>query len=160
MTTRPPIPNPPHTGGCLCGQVRYALNAHPVGINACHCDDCKKLSGATHLLMLIARRDDFEATGAVARFRKPTDSGRQVDIARCAQCGTRLWHEPLALPAAMFIAAGTLDDTGWAIPTSHIWVEKASPDATMREDAVRIEGQPADRQPLADAFARAYPGLK
>lgn len=157
MTVRPAIPAPPYHGGCLCGAVRYTLNARPFAINACHCDDCKKLSGATNLLMVLGPRDAFMFTGAVQRYRKSADSGRQVDIVRCATCGTRLWHEPLSLPQALFIAAGTLDDSSWVVPSSHIWVEKASPLAVFQNDATCVEGQPADRAVINDAFARLYP---
>ncbi len=145
-------------GGCLCGEVRYALDARPLAVNACHCDQCKKLTGATHLLMLLAERDDFaHLQGEVTRFRKVADSGREIDIVRCANCGVRMWHEPLSAPNLVFIAAGTLDDTGWAVPTSHIWTEKAAPGVEFHDDAVVIEGQPSDRQTLLEAFARIYP---
>lgn len=155
--TRPPIPQPPHTGGCLCGAVRYALNAGPLGINACHCDDCKKLTGAANLLMLLAHSADFTHEGAVDRYRKTADSGRQLDIVRCAECGVRMWHEPLSSPEYVFIAAGTLDHSDWAIPTSHIWTDGARPGTQFESDAVCVEGQPPTRQILMDAFARLYP---
>ncbi len=154
---RLPIPDPPYTGGCLCGAVRYRLDARPLAINACHCRDCKRLSGATNLLMVLGRSDAFScASGEVDRYRKRADSGRELDIVRCARCGVRLWHEPLSAPALVFVAVGTLDDPSWAIPTSHIWVEKASPGVFFQEDAIKVEGQPAERQVLLDAFARVY----
>ena len=64
-----------------------------------------------------------------------------------------------ALPDQIFLLTGTLDDSSWAIPTGHIWIEKASPDTVLRDDAVQIEGQPKDRQPLLDAFAKIYGNL-
>jgi hypothetical protein len=160
MTSRPSIPTPPYEGGCLCGAVRWRLKARPIGINACHCDDCKKLTGATHLLMLLADRDSFHTDDGTEVYRKRADSGREIDILRCAACGTRLWHEPLSSPALVFIAAGTLDDASWAVPASHIWTGKASPGVTLHDDAVKVEGQPQDRETLMDAFARFYPGDK
>ena len=157
MTVRPPIPPPPHTGGCLCGAVRYQLDARPVAANACHCTACKKLTGATNLLMIVGARDAFSYEGAVQRYRRSADSGREVDIVRCATCGVRVWHEPLAALALVFISAGTLDDPSWVVPASHIWVEKASPGVLFQDDAIRIEGQPAQREVLFEAFARLYP---
>jgi hypothetical protein len=142
----------------LCGAVRYRLDARPIGINACHCDDCRKLTGAANLLQVIFPRDAFvHEKGEVARWRKTADSGRQADILRCAQCGTRLWHEPLAAPALLYVAAGTLDDPTWVVPTSHMYFGKAAGNIRMEDDAVRVPGQPTDRQTLLDAFAEAYP---
>ena len=54
----PTIPNPPYHGGCLCGAVRYTLNARPMALNACHCADCQKMTGATNLLTAIADATD------------------------------------------------------------------------------------------------------
>jgi hypothetical protein len=157
-TGRPVIPNPPYHGGCLCGRVRYRLDARPLGINACHCADCRKLTGAANLLMLLAASSAFvHESGDLARYRKTADSGRQLDIVRCAYCGVRLWHEPLSSPEYVFIAAGTLDDSRWAIPTSHIWIEGARAGTQFEGDAICVEGQPQTRQVLMDAFARLYP---
>jgi hypothetical protein len=157
MMNRPPIPNPPHQGGCLCGAVRYSLDARPLGINACHCDDCHKLSGATNLLMLLAERQKFTHQGATDRYTKRADSGREIDIVRCAKCGVRLWHEPLSAPNLVFIAGGTLDNPDWAIPTSHIWTAKAMPGVVFHDNAILVEGQPTDRETLMKAFAKVYP---
>jgi hypothetical protein len=156
MTNRPPIPEPPYTGGCLCGAVRWQLDQRPLAVNACHCMDCKKSTGATNVLMLLAQSEAFSSSGETQVYRKRADSGRELDIHRCARCGTRMFHHNLSSKALIFITAGTLDDPGWAIPTSHIWVEKISPGVMMQGDAVQIVGQPADRQILMDAFARIY----
>lgn len=156
MTARPPIPPPPYTGACLCGAVRYALKSRPLAVNACHCTDCKKATGATNVIMLIANNDDFAFTGEVESYRKRADSGRELDIQRCKVCGTRMFHHNLASRTLVFIAAGTLDDTDWVIPTSHIWIERLSPDVVVQEDAVKVEGQPADRKILMDAFSAIY----
>jgi hypothetical protein len=157
VVNRPPIPSPPYVGGCLCGRVRYRLNARPLGVNACYCDDCKKLTGATHLLMLLAERDGFaHERGEVERYRKRADSGREIDIVRCEHCAVRLWHEPLSSPNFVFVAAGTLDNSRWVVPTSHIWIEKAPPHIVIDEDALKVVGQPKDRQVLFDAFTAIY----
>ena len=152
---RPSIPDPPYEGGCLCGAVRYRLDARPQTMTACHCDACKKLSGGTNLLVITAPREAFHhLSGDVRRFRRPAESGRQSDVVRCAVCGTRLWHEPQAFPIVT-LAAGTLDDPSWVVPATHIWVERASPAALMQEDAAKFRGQPAREAQIA-AFNALY----
>ena len=111
------------------------------------------MTGSTHIEMLIADGETF------LHWRDPpiintADSGRELEIHRCAQCGTRMSSQPSN--ALVFVAAGTLDDSAWAIPTSHIWVEKISPGVVMHDDAVQVVGQPADRQVLMDAFTKIY----
>ncbi len=153
---RPAIPEPPHAGGCLCGAVRYSLDARPLAVNACHCADCKKLTGATNLLMVLAPREAFSHSGATERYRKRADSGNEIDIVRCAACGVRLWHEPLTAPQIVIVAVGTLDDTSWAVPTSHIFAKRASPGVVFQDDALVLDGGPTERRMLFDAFDRIY----
>ena len=156
MTARPPIPAPPYQGGCLCGAVRYTVTARPLALNACHCTDCKVSTGSTHIEMLIVPSEAFHATGETDSFIKTAASGRQLDIHRCAKCGTRIFHHNTVNKALVFIPGPTLDDRAWAIPTSHIWVEHVSPGVAIPADAVAVEGQPADRAVLMDAFTRIH----
>lgn len=154
---RPPLPAPPYRGGCLCGAVRYRIDARPLSVNACHCDDCKKLSGATNLLMLLTTRAQFaKEQGETQAFRKTADSGREVDIVRCATCGTRLWHEPLVGAEYILVAVGTLDDASWAIPSQHIWASRAEQHTRFTPDALIVEDQPPDRTGAIAAFKRIY----
>jgi hypothetical protein len=32
-----------HSGGCLCGKVRYEIDAEPITARACWCRDCQKV---------------------------------------------------------------------------------------------------------------------
>jgi hypothetical protein len=153
---RPPIPDPPHRGGCLCGAVRYSYDARPLALNACHCSDCKKLSGGGYSCVVLGDRSAFSHTGEVARWRKLAQSGREIDIVRCAACGVRLWHEPVQAPHFVFIQAGTLDDETWFVPSSHIWVSRASATAAFAPDALKVDGQPSDRVITIEAFNRIY----
>lgn len=154
---RPAIPAAPFDGGCLCSAVRYRLSARPLAVNACHCTDCKKLTGATNLLMILASREAFSHQGgALERYRKRADSGNEIDIVRCAKCGVRMWHEPLSASQLIFIAAGTLDDPSWAVPTSHIFARSASPGVVIQDDALVLRDGPIDRKALLDAFTRVY----
>ena len=115
------------------------------------------MSGGTNLLVFTTPRESFQhLKGDVLRFRRTADSGRQSDVVHCAQCGTRLWHEPQAFPV-MTIAAGTLDDSSWVVPATHIWIEKASPGALMHDDAVKFTGQPP-REAQIEAFQSLYGG--
>jgi hypothetical protein len=154
---RPPIPAPPHRGGCLCGAARYRYDAAPLAIVACHCRDCQRLTGATNLLTIYADSTAFHhERGELASYRKRGDSGREADYFRCTQCGTRLWHQPLASAQWTMIAAGTLDDASWVVPAAHIWVSRAAPSACVPEGVSRWEQGPSDRAMLIAAFDAVY----
>lgn len=102
----------------------------------------------------VVRAALVQEEGDLARFTKTADSGRHIDIVRCVVCGTRLWHEPLAAPELAFVAAGTLDDSSWAVPTSHIWTSRAAADFPFEADALVYPFAPDDRQKLWDNFAK------
>ena len=36
------------TGGCICGEVKYKLTETPLFTQACHCKDCKILTGSSY----------------------------------------------------------------------------------------------------------------
>ena len=148
------LPVFPVEGGCQCGRVRYRLTAAPLAIYACHCKDCQRFSGTTNSLSMVVKADHVELTsGALAGFDKPADSGRTVRMLGCAQCGTKIWNVPLAAPSLLILKPGTLDDMGWAKPVGNIWTERAAAWVEMDPDVPNFAGQPADRQPLYDAFA-------
>lgn len=154
--SRPPLPATPYEGGCLCGAVRYTLTSRPLSVSACHCNDCKKLSGAAHIVMVTALAADFSARGETDVYEKTAASGRIGKIHRCATCGVRLWHAPQLGPQYVLIAAGTLDDPSWVVPTAHIWTSRAGPRERFESDALILEGQPADREGMIAAFRRIY----
>jgi len=157
MTPRPPLPAPPYRGGCLCGAVRFSLGTRPKAINACHCTDCRKATGAGAAMFLHMPREAIAVTGEMASFRKTADSGREIDIFRCTACGARLWHRPVSHPQLSFVCTGTLDDVSWVVPTSHIWVASGTPTDTVTAGALSFDGPAPDRQLLWDHFAKLYP---
>ena len=150
------LPAFPIEGGCLCGAVRYRLNAPPLAVYNCHCRDCQRLSGATNDMSMPIRRETFEhLEGDVVYFDKRADSGRTVRMFRCITCATRLWNEPLASPALLVVKPGTLDNMSWAKPIGNIWTQSRAPWVVIDETLVNFPGQPPDRQPLYDAWTAA-----
>lgn len=150
------LPQFPVEGGCQCGAVRYRITAPPLAVYNCHCTDCRRFSGATHSMSMPTKKAAFEhLKGEVTPYNKPADSGRTVPMMSCAICGTKVWNEPQATPDILVIKAGTLDDMSWAQPVGNIWTDSKVPWVEVDESQVNFPGQPADRQPLYDAWAKA-----
>ena len=83
MTTR-------HTGGCLCGAVRFRLDAPPYEIDYCHCASCRKHTGAPVSVFLDLKRTDVAFT-----FGAPTYYASSPGVRRgfCVVCGSTLTYE-------------------------------------------------------------------
>jgi hypothetical protein len=150
------LPEFPVTGGCQCGAVQYRVIGAPLAVYRCHCKDCQRLSGgAWSMSMPIARERVELLAGTLKGYDKPADSGRVVRILACERCGTNVWNEPLAASGMLVVKPGTLDDAGWAAPIGNIWTDSALPWQPIDGQEVNFPGQPPDRQPLYDAWARA-----
>jgi MFS family permease len=68
-----------------------------------------------------------------------------------------MWHEPEAAPDLVIVCAATLDEPGWVVPTSHIFVAEAAPDSVAAADAATFAGAAIPgRQALWDRFADIY----
>lgn len=153
------VPTFPIEGGCVCGAVRYRVTGAPLGVYTCHCKDCQRSSGATGTLSMIIARERVELTrGELSGYDKTADSGRVVRMMGCATCGTRVWNEPQASLALLVVKPGTLDDIDWLSPVGNIWTDSKAPWIEINADEPNFPRQPADRQPLFDAWAKAVAG--
>jgi hypothetical protein len=52
----------PITGGCMCGAVRYEASGDPLSVIFCHCESCRKNSGAPVVALAGYKRDCFRFT--------------------------------------------------------------------------------------------------
>lgn len=122
----------PLTGGCVCGQLRYALTGPPLLAYACHCHDCQKRSGSAFALTVVIQRADLKVTGKVDARRRTERSGRELEHSFCPLCRGRIWVHALAAPDYASLRAGSFDDTSWIVPIAQTWVESAIPWAVMQ----------------------------
>lgn len=74
------------TGHCLCGDVTITAVPRAAEASACHCETCRRWSGAA-VWGFVAAAEDVEVTGEVATY----PSSGFADRAFCPRCGTHLW---------------------------------------------------------------------
>jgi hypothetical protein len=108
------------TGGCHCGAVRYELSGPPNDVALCHCNDCRRNSGAPVMAWAGYAQDKLTITkGEPKTFRMSDVSYRSF----CANCGTGLFYSNSdMLPGAVEVQSATLDDPEAAVPTLQIQV--------------------------------------
>lgn len=119
-----------HTGGCLCGGVRYRATGPLRPVVACHCIQCRKTSGH-HAAMTSVPNDRFaiEADETLVWY----DSSESARRGFCNRCGGNLFWDP-AGEERISITAGTLDGaTGLAIER-HIYTAFAGDYYALPED--------------------------
>lgn len=110
-----------YTGGCLCGRIRYRATANPMTPSHCHCELCRKSSGAPFLSWAsFLTRDFLFIQGVPARFDSSPIAFRQF----CRDCGTQLTFQFLRSPDNIDVTLGSLDDPDAIRPADHIWTKR------------------------------------
>ncbi len=130
-------------GGCLCGAVRYAIDAVPLTVRACWCRLCQYLGAGSATINAVFPSAAIRITGAMRDYRSVADSGNVMHRRFCDQCGTPLFSEAEARPQFIIVRVGTLDDPELGRPESTIWAASAPGWACLDADLPQIAGQPA-----------------
>ena len=79
------------SGQCLCGQVSYKSHAEPVLILNCHCEDCRRSTGAVYGTNIMDAEDQLEIHGKVSTFSHKAKSGNTMTKRFCTNCGTLMF---------------------------------------------------------------------
>jgi len=115
------------TGGCLCGVVRYEAEADPLFVGVCHCRNCQKASGTAFATVVGIPEAALSVTGTPKSYQDRGDSGKAMARRFCPECGSSLFDLAEAMPGAVMVLAGTLDDPSWVKPTIEIFCDSAQP---------------------------------
>jgi len=110
----------------MCGAIRYELVSDPITVIFCHCESCRRHTGAPTSALAGMRRDDVRFTqGERAIYESSPGVGRGF----CRSCGTTLtWEgDGEELGPLIEIHTGTLDDPEAFVPESHIHCDERLP---------------------------------
>ena len=135
---------PKITGGCLCGSVRYASDAEPALVAACHCPTCQKNTGSAFSLNLAIPTDSVTITGeSLATYEDRTGaSGNPFFRTFCSRCGSPISGSGAAYSGLTFIKAGTLDDASWVKPGVHMWCSSKQPWVVIEDGVAQVPANP------------------
>jgi len=113
--------NEQHTGGCLCGAIRYRVAGPPLRVGLCHCGQCRRETGSALPSFVTWSRNALEITkGQPAGFRVSDVATRQF----CRDCGSPLfWRADKGEDITVFL--GSLDDAdAMPKPSYELWAER------------------------------------
>jgi len=131
------------TGGCLCGAIRYRVDAPVTELRHCHCGNCQKASGSVGTVGAAIASSAFRITqGTPKRYSAVADSGRTLHRFFCGECGSPLYSQRENTPETMVVRAGTFDDADDLKITMHIWTARARPWHHIEPGAKQHPGQP------------------
>jgi hypothetical protein len=118
-------PDLPLTGGCMCGGVRYEVDAPLEVAGYCHCTRCQRRTGGSVSVSArvtpgsfrIARGDDL------VEVYRPDDGFTK---AFCSRCGSALYSQNQENPDILSVRMGTFDTDPGLRPSYHQFVAYAA----------------------------------
>ncbi|MCW4460343.1 GFA family protein [Sphingomonas sp. BT-65] len=114
-----------HSAGCLCGQVRIAIEGEPLAARQCWCRLCQYLGGGTATVNVCFPSEAVTTTGEIRWHESIADSGNRMRRGFCPTCGTPIFSLAESRPHLTFIRAGALDDPNLRAPEAVIWTSAA-----------------------------------
>ena len=137
-------------GGCLCGAVRFAIEAEaPLAARHCWCRVCQYIGAGAGTVNAVFRKDDVRVEGPMREFVSTADSGSTMYRRFCGECGTPLFAEAEPRPHLLVVRVGALDDPGGVKPGAIIWAKSAPEWACFDPALPRSEAQPPPPPPKA-----------
>ncbi len=109
-------------GGCLCGDIRYHAGPILYPPTLCHCESCRRASGAHALGWFTVRSSDLTFVAGVPRLFESSPGVRRTF---CGQCGTPLTYTCDARSGELDVTIGSLDEPSAVVPADHVWMEDA-----------------------------------
>ena len=114
-----------YEGGCLCGAVRFTATGAPVGVYWCHCQSCRRHTGAPVSVFVAFEPRAYTVTkGEITKFDSSPGKTRR---GFCARCGSTLTCESLPEVTLTHFHVGAFDDAAQLQPTKHYFVEERLP---------------------------------
>lgn len=120
-----PLVNAMLKGSCLCGSIRYELDAELLYLFHCHCKECRAFSGASH------------ASNASIEASKLTISDDQNNLANyktqtgsryfCKNCGSSLYSEIDGYKEFPTLCCGTLHTPPVKNLDANLWLDEKCP---------------------------------
>jgi hypothetical protein len=113
-----------HQGRCLCGAVGFEARGAPKWVLWCHCESCRRHSGAPASVFASFADDAVTITrGEIAKYR----SSPGVDRGFCAQCGSTLTCGNEKLPGETHFHIGAFVDAAALAPVGTFFAEERLP---------------------------------
>jgi hypothetical protein len=105
-------------GGCFCGAIRYGATAEPSARTLCHCESCRRASGAPSVAWVIFPVSAFAVVAGKLREHR---SSEPITRSFCGDCGTPLAYRSTRRPDVVDVPTATLDEPDAFAPEREIW---------------------------------------
>jgi hypothetical protein len=109
-----------YSGGCGCEAIRFEISGEPINAAVCHCNQCKKATGAPMFMAPAFYDKDIRMIRGEPKWYR---SSEKASRGFCSDCGSPLFFK-FENSIALDVLIGSLDDPDQIAPTEHLWTEK------------------------------------
>jgi hypothetical protein len=130
------------SGSCLCGEVKYFIEAEIEEFYFCHCQQYRKLSGTAFASNILAKPWPIiwqSGSELIRRFDYPGE--RSFTRVFCVNCGSALPFLNKRM-SFLIIPAGSLDSEVSILPNKNIFWDDKAPWFDAGSAAQRYNGFP------------------
>jgi hypothetical protein len=134
-----------HTGGCLCGALRYEADGEPMYAGYCYCRDCQKASGSGFIPFMGFAPGSVRISGATRQFRSSAVRGGEAVRNFCPICASLVFGGEVGRSDFFTIYAGSLDDPRGFEPKIAIFARSRPPWVVTPPGVTVFEALPPTR---------------
>ena len=117
-------------GHCLCGAIRFEATGKPKWVRWCHCESCRRHSGAPVNVFVSFENDAVAVTkGAIAKY----SSSPGVERGFCARCGYILTCANEHLPPETHYYVGAFERVAELSPKGEFFAGERLPWLRLHE---------------------------
>jgi hypothetical protein len=128
-----------HTGGCLCGAIRFEIVGEPYASASCHCTICQRAGGSAFLPFAAYETGQVRFTrGELQTYRSSAEALRGF----CGVCGSPVSFAYDAEPGHIWMTLGCFDDRSALRPAEDWHVGVKMPWLTLDDEIRHWPGAP------------------
>jgi len=128
----------PVTGRCLCGAIRYEINAPAIDVAYCHCRMCQRFTGGQIVAGAFFPAEAIRFTQGEPKYYQ---SSLIAERGFCADCGSSVIYKSLSMQkfsGAHWVLLASLDKPENFVPSWHLGIESQMPWLDVRDDLPRV----------------------
>ena len=109
-----------YTGQCLCGGIRFCIEAELEPVQICHCRQCRRAQGtpfASNVPVAVATFTLLQGAELLTAFE--SSPGKERVFCRC--CGSPVYSRRADLPGTLRVRAGLINEPLQNGPVAHFY---------------------------------------
>lgn len=124
-------------GSCLCGKVKYEIDAEPRLMYHCHCGKCRAASGASFVTNIIVATERFKVVAGLedlSAFESSPNKHRYF----CSNCGSPIYSHGQKTQHYVSVRCGTLKNDPGIRPSYHAYVASKAPWVSICDELLQF----------------------